>query len=318
MYYFVAMKGKILIYDELHPALLDGLKNTECEVIYLPNADKDTFLQLLPDMLGIVGRTKFQLNKEVLSSGKSLKFIARGGAGLDDIDLTYCHQHNIAVLNAPEGNANAVAEHALGLLLALNHKIWASALRLKAGFYEREPHRGFEIAGKQLHIVGLGNNGYAFAKKAIALGMCVSAYDPYKTNWPNEITRLRSLEAVAKDADVISFHVPLTDETRGMVNEQFFNQCTKKPILLNCSRGKIMNTKNLLTAVNNGIVSSVGLDVLENEKPLTYSNEEKKLFSQLINHPNILVTPHIAGLTQESAVRISEILAEKISTYLQG
>jgi D-3-phosphoglycerate dehydrogenase len=236
---------------------------------------------------------------------------------MENIDVAYCKKRNITLFNAPEGNRNAVGEHALGMLLALMNNFQKGDAEVRKGIWDREGNRGEELDGKTVGIIGFGNNGSAFAKKLRGFDVNILVYDKYLSNLSNEFITQVSLETLYEQADIISFHIPQNEETLFWANEAFF-ETIKKPIyLLNLSRGKIVSTHALLKAIENGKVKGAGLDVLEFEKASFENFDAEKIegLNALISNPKVLLTPHVGGWTTESYIKLSTVLAEKIITW---
>jgi D-3-phosphoglycerate dehydrogenase len=250
-----------------------------------------------------------------LKDAVNLKFIARSGAGMENIDELYCADRNIVLFNAPEGNRNAVGEHALGMLLALLNKLHTADREVRTGKWDREGNRGNELDGKTIGIIGFGNNGKAFAKKLRGFDVKILAYDKYKQNFGDHFVMECTLNAIMENADVISFHIPQNTETLFMANDLFFSQLQKAVYVLNLSRGKIVETSALVKAMQEGKVIAAGLDVLEYEKTSFEAFNEQKIpenLKYLIASDNVILTPHVGGWTTESYFKLSNVLADKI------
>jgi D-3-phosphoglycerate dehydrogenase len=234
---------------------------------------------------------------------------------LENIDLNYCSKRDIKVYNSPEGNRNAVGEHALGMLLSLMNHLHTADRDVKSGIWDREGNRGIELDGKTVGIIGFGNNGSAFAKKLRGFDIKLMAYDKYKKGFGDHFVMECAMSALYEHADIISFHIPQNKETLFMANESFFNSFQKPIFLLNLSRGKIVETKALVDAMKSGKVVGAGLDVLEFEPSDFTSFFKKEIPSDLeflLNSKNVLLTPHVGGWTNESYFKLSNILADKI------
>ncbi len=306
------MKKRVIITDYLHPYLAEQLVKMDFDVHIREDISNEELYNIISDYDGLVLSTKILVTSKLIDKAVRLKFIARAGSGLDTIDTAYAKSKQIEVLSAPEANANAVAEHALGMLLALLNNLTKADREVREGKWKREENRGYELDGKTIGIIGYGNNGSAFAKKLRGFDVRILAYDKYKSGFGDEHVEEVQLSAIQASAEIISFHVPLTTETTFYFNTDFVNQF-KSPIwLMNTSRGKIVNTADLLTALNQGRVLGAALDVLENENLNALSPDQKHHFEQLIISPNTILSPHIAGWSFESYFRISKILAEKI------
>ncbi len=302
------MNRKILITDELHPLLQEGLEQDGFIVDYRPAISAEEVLEIIHDYEGIVINSKVYAGKDLLDRAVKLKFVCRAGSGLEVIDLDYAKRNNIISFNSPEGNRNAVAEHALGMLLNLLNNISKADRELRNKEWKREENRGNELSGKTIGLIAYGNTAEAFAKILKGFDVKILAYDKYKPNFENE----SSLHSIFEQADVLSLHLPLTEETKYMIDYAFLSSF-KKPIwLVNTSRGKVLRTIDLLQAVNEGKVIGAALDVFENEKLSSLNETEKKGFEALISDNRILLTPHIAGWTYESKKKIAEVLLEKI------
>jgi D-3-phosphoglycerate dehydrogenase len=311
---------KIIFLDTVHPILEERLIAANHQCIHLIDSDFESTKKLISSADGIVVRSRFPMDANLLDAAPNLKFIARSGAGMENIDLEYCAKRNIQLFNAPEGNRNAVGEHALGMLLALmNHLVTADA-EVRSGKWDREGNRGIELDGKTVGIIGFGNNGEAFAKKLRGFDVQILAYDKYKRNFGNEFVKESSLEELYANADIISFHIPQNEETLFWANDTFFESIQKPFFLLNLSRGKIVETKALLKAIENGKVLGSGLDVLEFEKASFenfFDGNMPEAFQQLLASKKVILSPHVGGWTNESYFKLSDVLADKILQHFQ-
>ncbi len=306
---------RILFLDEVHPILSERLIKAGHTCIQATQSSLEETKKAVVNADGIVIRARFRLDEDILQHAKQLKFIARSGAGMENIDANYCKSRNIQLYNAPEGNRNAVGEHALGMLLSLLNNLNKGDKEVRSGKWDREGNRGEELDGKTVGIIGFGNNGRAFAKKLRGFEVNVLAYDKYKTNFGNEFVQEASLEDIYKNTDIVSFHVPQNEETIFMGNTSFFDHFLKPIILLNLSRGKIIETKALVDALKNSKVKAAGLDVLEYEKSSFESFFEQEIppaFQYLLSAENVILSPHVGGWTKESYFKLSDVLAYKI------
>ena len=308
---------KILFIDTVHPLLKQELEkeNHTCDTAY--NKSKTEIEQIISNYQGIIIRSRFKIDKQFINCGSNLKFIARAGSGLENIDVKYAENKNIHCYNAAEGNRQAVAEHALGMLLSLFNNLNKADLEIRNGIWKRERNRGIELAGKTVAIIGYGNNGSALAELLKGFNVKILAYDKYLNDYQHKST----MKSIYKDADILSLHIPLTAETTYLVNDNFINRFDKDIYLINTARGKCTNTKDLVKALENGKIKGACLDVLEYEKTSfeNLSNEEVSSGIQhLINVKNIILSPHIAGWTTESNIKIAKVLLNKfISDFPQ-
>lgn len=306
-------KGKqVLIIDDVHEMLIDGLKQIGYEVIYLPDATRIDLLHHITTAIGLVVRTKTQIDAEVINKGNNLKFIARAGAGLDNIDEAAAQAKNIIVFNAGEANADAVGEHTLGMMLSLFAKINKANNEVRTGLWDREGNRGEELAGKTIAIIGFGNTGKAVAKKLSGFDVNVLAYDKYLKNYGNQYAKEATMQEIFEQADVLTLHVPLTQETKYMVNFDYLQKFLKTIWLFNMCRGEVVVTKDVIELMELQKIKGAGFDVLENEKLNNMSEEEKIWFSYIAASDKTVLSPHVAGWTKESYFKISAVLLKKI------
>jgi D-3-phosphoglycerate dehydrogenase len=301
---------KVLIVDEVHPSMAEGLTNLGFEVETRTDLSLDEFVTILPSFEGLVVRSKFKITAEILKN-TTLIFIARAGAGLDLLDVDACLSRGIAVFSANEGNSDAVAEHVIGQLLSLAHKLHTSDTEVRHGLWEREGNRGFELKGKTIGLIGYGNMGKAVASRLACFGMSILAYDKYipSADYP------ATMEQIFEQADILSLHIPLTAETRGLISSEFINSFKKPILLINSSRGPIAPLEPLLHGLRTGRIKGLALDVLPNEKLSTWSPVEKELFAEIAAYPATIFSPHVAGWTIESYYKINEVLLEKIKLH---
>ena len=305
-------KLKVLIIDRMHESLLPLLQEIGLEADYQPQITPGRVKEIIPQYHGVIVRSKMEITEEIIKKTPNLKFIARAGSGIDNITFPLDKYPNVHVVNAPEGNRDAVAEHTVGLILTLFNKINTSHDQVKQKLWDREGNRGIEIKGKTIGIVGFGNMGSALANLLQSFQCQIIAYDKYKTDLGCNYVRPVSLDELFYETDILSLHVPLTSETNHLVDHQFINSFRKSIFLINTARGMIVPNRVLVDNLRSGKLSGAGLDVLEKEKLQLLDETEEKLFNELIGFPNVVITPHVAGWSHESYQRINEVLVEKI------
>ena len=267
---------------------------------------------------GLILRSRFKIDKEFIDKAINLKFIARVGSGIENIDSKYAKTKNIEVISSPEGNSNAVGEHAMGLLLSLLNNINTSSVQVKKGVWVREQNRGHELEGKTVAILGLGNTGKSFAKKISAFNCNVIFYD-INDDIKSDIAKKSSLDDIYENADVLSLHLPHTNLTFNLFNKTFIEKFNNPFWLLNTSRGSIVNTADLIEALKTNKVLGAGLDVLDIESSsfTEIINDKNDDFHKLSSFKNVIITPHIAGWTFESNIKLSKIVVDKINNYFK-
>ena len=311
---------RVLITDDTHPVLLTKLSDAGIQCHVRTDLDYNGILQILGDYDALVVRSKIPIDSSFIDRARHLRCIARVGAGMETIDVAYAESRGIRCLNSPEGNRTAVGEHTVGLLLALFDKICKADNEIRSGLWLREDNRGLEVAGKTVAIIGFGNMGSSFARCLSGFGCKILAYDKYKTGYATDYVAEVSLQQCFEQADVVSFHVPLTAETRYYADSRFLDSFAKNIYLINTSRGAVVQTSALVEALKSGKVAGAALDVLEYENmvkdSLTFGDMSEEM-QYLVQCQNVVLTPHVAGWTVESKVKLASVLADKIIDTLK-
>ncbi len=306
------MQKVVIITAKAHPYLQERLEQQGYVVWYKPGILDTDLLEILPQVHGLVVTTR-KVDAAMIDAATQLNWIARLGSGMEWIDTQYAALKNITCVSSPEGNCNAVAEHALGMLLALLNKFKIAMSQVEQHVWNRDENRGTELAGKTIGIIGYGNTGSHFAKLLSGFGVTVIANDTEKIGFANGYIKEGSVVQIQKYADVISFHLPLNPATRYFADDNFFKACANQPIILNTSRGNVVQTSALIDALQLGYVSGAGLDVLENEQLNVLSALEREQYDLLVSHPSVIVTPHIAGYSHEALLKMAKVVLDKLN-----
>ncbi len=313
-------KGKVLFIDTAHPVLMEDLIAFGFRCNYFDGFGRKDFLKVISDYNGIIIRGKIRLDRDFLAAAPKLKFIGRVGSGMENIDVEFAESLGIACLNAPEGNRDAVGEHTLGMLLMLMNRLRIADREVRGGIWIREGNRGTEISGKTVGIIGYGNMGSAFARRLKGLDARVIAYDKYKFGYSDEYVEESDMVTIFRESDILSLHVPLTEETSFLVDDNYIRKFRKNIYIINTARGKVLKTSDLVRQLKTGKVPGACLDVLEYEKMSFEDIDQEQLpedFKYLIKSDRVILSPHIAGWTHQSNYKMAKVIADKVKALYQ-
>lgn len=306
---------RVLIAAEIHPYLQQRFEALGYAVDVKQDIEREALLTIIDDYEVLIITTYTKVNKELIDKASNLKIVGRVGSGMENVDTDYCKTKNIVCFNSPEGNGNAVGEHCLAMLLNLMNKISKSNNELKQNIFLREENRGEELGGKTIGIIGFGHTGKAFAKKLRGFDVEILVYDKYRKVY-DEFVRSVELNELQMYSDVISFHVPYNEETHYYGNTAFLDKCLKKPILINTSRGAVINTIDVLEALEEKKINGLCVDVFEDEPVTKNKVHTNETYQKLFAFENVIATPHIAGWTTESKYKLAKILMNKMEALL--
>lgn len=311
----------ILFIDSAHPCMKEVLEMNGFVCDDGTKMDVKEIHTIINKYTGIIVRSRININKDFIDKATNLQFIGRVGAGMESIDIAYAQEKNVSCFNSPEGNRDAVGEQALGMLLSLMNNLNRADRQVRNGEWIREENRGFEIKGKTIAIIGYGNMGSSFAQKLKGFEANVIAYDKYKQNYSDEFVQESSWNEIVEKADILSLHVPLTEETRYLINKSLIGKLKKDFWLINTSRGPVVNTADLVLALKSGKIKGAALDVIEYEETSFESLSLKNVpapWNYLVNSDKVILTPHIAGWTEESKEKLATVLAHKIIAFMKN
>lgn len=305
---------KVLITAGVHPVMAKRFREKGFVVEVNTDLTTEEVKKIIGDYHGVIVKSNIRIDSAFIDQAAKLEFIGRPGSGLETIDVAYAQSKGIAVHRSPEGNCNAVAEHALGMLLALINNFRQGEREVRQNIWRREANRGIELEGRTVGIWGFGNTGSTFAKKLSGMGVNILAYDKYKTGFADDLDYVTEVtpKEIYEQAEILSFHIPLTEETKHLAKAPFFEGFKQLKILINTSRGGIVKTQDIVAYLEEKKLFGACLDVFENEKPPTFTEEEEKIYKRLFALENVVVTPHVAGWTHEGKYKMATVLLDKI------
>ena len=311
----MALDQKILVVDQMHDSIHEVFRRIGFECSYRPEITRKEMIQILPDYVGLIIRSKTAVDHELILKAKKLRFIGRAGAGVDNIDVDLLAKKGITLFNAPEGNRDAVGEHGVGMLLMLLNKLRLADKEVRSYQWDRESNRGHELKNKVVGIFGFGFMGSAFSEKLRGFDCEIIAYDKYKKGYTSDINYVKEVDLTdfKLRTEILSIHIPLTHETSHLFDYDYLSSFRDLKYIINMARGEVLSLKDLNAIMCEGNLSGAALDVLENEKLNTLTSEEQKIYQSLFDHEHTIFSPHIAGWTYESYERINHVLAKKIS-----
>lgn len=304
---------KILVVDEVDPIFFRILNDYTID--YRPEITRQELLQIVADYQGLVIRSRFQVDEELLQLAKNLQIVGRLGSGIDNINVEFLKNNGIKLVTAPEGNSNAVAEHTLGMMLALCNNLRKAHFEMQNGIWDRNANRGVELNALSIGIIGYGNVGTRLAEILLPFGGEILVYDKFLSGFGSPFIQEVDLDTLLSKSDVVSIHIPLNKENFHFADAGFFSKMKKNALFLNLSRGGIVDTSVLIEKIKNGSIKGVALDVFENENPASFSENQKEQIEFLLNSPLVMCSPHIGGITFQSFTKTSQIIAEKIGYY---
>lgn len=309
------MKANILIVDDIHEIMLEKFEQAGIAYDYRPEIKREEAEKIIANYSGMVIRSKFQVDKVFFDLAPNLRFIARAGAGMDNIDDEIALQKQVTLIPANEGNRDAVGEHMIGMLLSLMNNLNQGDQQVRAGQWLREANRGYELKGRTIGLIGYGHNGMAMAKKLSGFDVHILAYDKYRTDYTDQYAEESTMENIYAQADIISFHIPLTAETKEMIDDAYLSKFSKPIFFLLGARGGIVQVPAVLNGLDKGRILGAAFDVLPIEKFPKLA--EQTWYPDLISRDNVILSPHVAGWTFESYYKLSAVAADKIIAFLK-